>query len=78
MTDTPRATYRLDRTTVNEEKGFVWTDLAEANPRGRARLRADSTIDWTIITVLPDGRLSYNPDHVEVDYYDQEAPATPE
>jgi hypothetical protein len=64
----PRAKYQLTDFTINPEKGYVWVDIPEAEPRCRVRLKPDQTASCYVI-VDADGRLDYDPHLLEVDVY---------
>lgn len=64
----PRARYQLHPDTMNSDKGNVWLDMPEAEPRCRARLKPNQTAPCYVV-IDADGRLDYDPHLVEVDVY---------
>lgn len=66
-------TYQVNRPDWrNPEKGNPWYDIAEARPRGKARLRDDAEPDEAFITVDEDGKLDFDRQMVEFEAYEEE------
>lgn len=68
-----RARYRVYPSIDGPEFENPWVDMPEAEPRTRARLKADAGVPEAFVVVNDAGGVDYDEVHVEIDnsvYYE--------